>query len=248
MRKLIAIVLVLAVMFALAACSGGASGDTVTIYIPEKMEAYQADGTLYATITYNYEDGWRNKDSFKVEMLSTVSEMGSAAVTYTAEKTIQDVGNGAKLEVYYNNAGVTTKSVNIYADGRKQETVYTLDSLGRVVKEELKLYESADANPTVTTRNYTYTDTDTGSTCTYTEDSITYIKNFDKNGRQIAQILQASGSEMSRTEITYDSVGNPISQTSYVGSQKSTEMRFIYKTVKVSAEFVARFPQFKQAK
>ena len=230
-------------LLALAACGGG---NTVTVYLPEKVEVYQPDGTLYATVTYDYEDGWQNKESFTVAMKSDVEDLGTADLVYSEKKVVQEVGTGVKEEIYYNDAGMAVKSVSTYADGSKQEVLYTLDDRNRVIKEEVKVYAAGASEPTTTTQNYTYTDTDTGSTCTYSVDSVTYVKVFDKNGRQISQTVQIDGKEMSRTEVTYDAAGNTVSQIAYSGGQKSMEMKFTYKAVKVSAEVAARLPQLRK--
>lgn len=245
MRKIIAAMLALMALFSLAACG---DGNTVTIYLPDKVEVYQADGTLYATITYTYEDGWQNKESFTVAMKSDAEGLGAADLVYSEKKVVQEVGTGAKQEAYYNDEGMAVRTVNTYADGSKQEVHYTLDDRNRVVKEEVKVYAAGAAEPTITTQNYTYTDTDTGSTSTYSVDSVTYVKVFDKNDRQISQTVQMDGKETSRTELTYDAAGNTVSQTVYAGGQKSMEMKFTYKAVKVSAEVAARLPQLKSGK
>ncbi len=247
MKRIIAFTLTLIVLFTLAACGGAAGGNTVTIYLPDKAEVYQPDGTLYASVTYTYEGGWQDKESFEVSMKSSAEQMGSATLVHSEKKTVQEISDISKQEIYYNDKGFVVKQVNAYAAG-KSEVVYTYDSQNRVITEEVKIYEDGIAEPTVTTQNYTYIDTETGSTSTYTVDSLTYVKTFDKNGRQLSQTLEANGKVMSRTEITYDSVGNVLSQISYSGEQKNMEMKYFYKTVKVSAELAARLPQFKQAK
>ena len=113
------------------------------------------------------------------------------------------------------------------------------------------MYETADATPTTNTKNYTYIETETDSTCTYSVDSITYITyiiEYDKEGRQTSQTIQMNGTETSRTVATYDSAGNAISQVSYSSGVKNMEMKCTYKAVKVSRQTADRVPQFNRGK
>ena len=250
MKKLTSILLVVVMMLALAACGGEpASNAMVTIYVPDTVTVYQGDGSVFAAVTYNFEEGWENKESFTVTMGGDVDKMGGSGTTvFSDKKTVQEVSNGAVAETYYDAQGNTTKMINRYADGGRREVTYTYDDKGRTVSEEIKMYETADAEPEVTTQTYVYTETETGSTCTMETGYATYVMEYDKNGRQVSQIVYRNGKEQSRTEVTYDAVGNMLGQANYSGEQKGMEMKYTWKTVQVSEEMAARLPQMKRAK
>jgi len=249
MKKLTSILLVVVMMLALAACGEPEANGGVTIYIPDTVTVYQGDGTVFAAITYIFEEGWQDKESFNVTMGGDVDKMGgSGATVFSDKKTVQEVSNGAVAETYYDAQGNTTKMVNLYADGGRREVTYTYDAKGRKVKEEEKMYETADAEPEVTTQTYVYTETETGSTCTMETGYATYVIKYDKNNRQVSQSMLVNGQEQSRTEVTYDAVGNMLGQANYYGEQKNMEMKYTWKAVQVSEEMAARLPQMKRAK
>ena len=250
MKKLTCVLLIFVMVLAFAACGGDpATNNGVTIYVPDKLTVYMADGSVYANITYNYEEGWQNKESFSVTMGGDVEKLGgNSTLVYSDKKTVQDVSNGAVMENYFDAQGNTTKMVNLYADGGRREVTYTYDDMGRTVSEEIKTYETANAEPEVTTQTYVYVETETGSKCTTETAYATSVAEYDKDGKLVAQSTYINGTEQSRTEIAYDAVGNVVSQASYSAGQKNMEMKYIWKAVQVSEEMAARLPQMKQAK
>lgn len=246
MKKLLCVLLVLTMALSFAAC-GKAS--KVTIYIPDTIEIYMADDTKYASGTYVFEEGWQEKESFTVTMSGDMVDKlgGSSATVYSEKKTVQEVGNGAKMEVYYNDKGQMSKMVNLYADGGHREVTYTYDSKGRMTSQEEKMFETADSEAVTSTTNYTYTDTENGSTATGETNGYSVVSTYDKNGRQISQVTTMNGNEISRTEAAYDEAGNMLSQISYANGQKQMEMKYTWKAVEVSSEVATRLPQFKKA-
>lgn len=245
MKKLLCVLLVMTVLFSFAAC-GKEKESKVTIYIPDTVTVYQGD-TVYATITYVFEEGWQDKESFTVTMSGDTDKLGGSGTTvYSKNKTVMEVGNGATMEVYYNDKGQQAKMVNFYADGGSREVTYTFDDQGRIASQEEKMYETADAEAVTTTTNYTYVDTETGYTATQEINGYTTVSTYDKNGRQISQVMSMNGQEINRTEATYDAAGNLLSQIAYYNGEKQMEMKYTWKTVEVSAETAARLPQFKR--
>lgn len=247
MKKLLCVLLVLVILCSFAAC--GKDGDSkVTIYIPDTITIYQAD-TLYATLTYTFEEGWQNKESFTVTGGGDTDKLGGGgSVVYSDKKLTQEVGNGATMESYYNDKGQETKMVNLYADGGHREVIYTYDSKDRLISEEERMYETADSEAVITVTEYTYTDTADGYTSTREENGIEVVSTYNKDGQQLSQVSYRNGEEMSRTEATYDEAGNMASQINYSNGQKQMEMRYTWKAVEVSKELAARVPQFKTAK
>ena len=247
MKKLLCVLLVLVILCSFAAC--GKDGDSkVTVYIPDTVTVYQGD-TVYASVTYNFEEGWQNKESFSVTMGGDTDKLGGGgSVVYSDKKLTQEVGNGATMEVYYNEKGQEIKMVNLYADGGHREVIYTYDSKDRLISEEERMYETADSQAVVSTTEYTYADTADGYTATQEMDGYKVVATYNKDGLQISQVSYRNDKEMSRTEATYDEAGNMASQINYYNGQKQTEMRYTWKAVEVSKELAARVPQFKTAK
>lgn len=96
MKKIIAVLLLLTIIFTFAACGDGKTSDTaavtdqtnpaeknadttagteetksvekntVTVYVPENISILSPTGTKYGPAAYEYEDGWQEKDSFTV--------------------------------------------------------------------------------------------------------------------------------------------------------------------------------------
>ena len=244
MKKLLCVLLVMTMMLTFAACGKEKGGDSkVTIYIPDTVTVYQGD-TVYAAVTYIFEEGWQNKASFTVTMGGDTDKLGgTGTMVYSDKKLTQEVSNGASMEIYYNDKGQQIKMVNLYADGGHREVTYTYESVGRMVSQEEKMYETADSEAVVTTTTYTYTETEDGSTSTEGAESYQVVNYYDKNGRQISQVVYRNGEEMSRTEATYDAAGNMTSQVSYYNGQKQM-MKYTWKAVEVSREVAERLPQF----
>ena len=248
MKKLICVLLALMMTMAFVACGEEAAAEKVTIYIPDTITIYQGD-TLFAAVTYVFEEGWQDKATFAVTMSGDTDKLGgTGAMVYSDKKLTQEVSNGATMETYYNDKGQQTKMVNLYADGGHREVIYTYDSMGRLVSEEEKMYETADSEAVVTTTDYTYTDTADGYTSTQEINGYNVVSTYNKDGLQISQVTYRNGEEMNRTEATYDAAGNMVSNVTYYNGQKQMEMKYTWKAVEVSSDVVARLPQFKRGK
>ena len=262
MKKLLCVLLAVLTLMSFTACGEETKTDkgtsntsstgtsdiptTVTIYIPDTITIYQSD-TLYATVTYVFEEGWQNKDAFTVTMGGDTDKLGgSGTIVYSDKKLTQEVSNGATMETYYNDQGQQIKMVNLYASGGYREVTYTYDSMGRLVSEEVKMYDTADSEAVVTTTDYTYTDTADGYTTTQEVNGHTMVSAYNKDGFQISQVTYRNGEEMSRTEVSYDEAGNMVSNVTYYNGQKQMEMKYTWKTVEVSSEVAARLPQFRK--
>ena len=246
MKKILTLILALCAVLSLTACGG----KTVTIYILETEQIYMADGSLYKTATCHYEEGWQEKDSFTVTVTGNADVSGDLnTIVYSERKIVMEDSAGVIGETNYDEKGQTVMTVIYFADGGRQEVIYTRDSKGRVVTEVAKNYQSETAEPVTMTVNYTYTETETGSTATYSVGLTTYVEEYDKNGQKIAVVLrQMNGYELSRMEMTYDDNGNMVRRVDYSDGKKSMETRCTYKAVEVSAKTAARLPQLKQGK
>lgn len=245
MKKLLCVLLVLTVLFSFAAC-GKEKNSKVTIYIPDTVTIYQGD-TVYASVTYVFEEDWQNKESFTATISGDTDKIGgSGAMVYSNHKMVQEVGNGATMEVRYNEKGQEAMMINWYADGGHREVTYTYDSVGRIVTAVEKMFETAESEAVTTTTNYTYTETETGSTATEEMNGFTTVISYDKKGRQVSSVTARDGKEMSRTEVAYDAAGNMLSQTIYNNGQKLMETKYTWKAVEVSSEVAERLPQYKK--
>lgn len=245
MKKLFCILLVMIIALSFAAC-GKDKDSKVTIYIPDTVTIYQGD-TVYASVTYVFEEDWQNKESFTATMTGNAELVGNAGkMVFTDKKLVQMDETGAGLEMRYNELGQEIVMINFHSDGGRYETYYTFDSKGRVATEETKYYSSADAQPVITNKHYTYTDTAEGSVCTQEEDGYTVVITCDKNGRQISNVTSINGQEMSRAETTYDAFGNTSCVVNYYNGQKQTEIKYTWKAVEVSEETANRLPQYKK--
>ena len=246
MKKLICVLLALMMTMAFVACGEEATAEKVTIYIPDTVTIYQGD-TVYATVTYVFEEGWQDKAAFTVTMSGDTDKLGgTGAMVYSDKKLTQEVSNGATMETYYNEQGQQIKMVNLYADGGHREVTYTYDSMGRLISEEEKMYETADSEAVVTTTDYTYTDTADGYTSTQEVNGYSVVSAYNKDGLQLSEVTYRNGEEMSRTEATYDAAGNMVSNVTYYNGQKQMEMKYTWKAVEVSSEVAARLCQFKK--
>ena len=93
-------------------------------------------------------------------------------------------------------------------------------------------------------QTYTYEDTETGSKGTFTEGDTTYVLEYDKNDRLVAEVTITDGREVSREECEYDEHGNPVKAVTYERGQKVSEAEYTYKAVEVSEETANRLPHF----
>lgn len=248
MKKLCCILLLLTIVLSFAACRQEKSTN-VTIYIPDTIEVYMGDGTKYAAVSYAFEEGWQEKESFTATVSGDIDALGGGGTTvYSNKKTTQEVSNGATMEIEYNDKGQQILMINRYANGGRREVAYTYDAVGRVVSQEEKMYETADSEAITTTTEYTYTDTETGSTAIQEVNGYVLLSDYDKNGRQISQSVMINDKETNRTEVIYDAFGNMVSQITYANGEKQMEMKYTWKAVEVSNEVAARLPQFNKEK
>ena len=248
MKKLFCVLLVLITVLSLAACGKGEQ-NMVAIYIPDTDVQIDPDSTI-RTVTYLFEEGWQEKESFRV--------------TYSGDTEILGVGNDAPSDVFSGNtiiteiAGVKRSEATYDQHGRqisritpfisenanmaKMEFTYTYDALGRRLSQTTK-YSYPDKTE-IETQTYTYEDMETGSKGTCTEGNTTYVLEYDKNGKLIVKATITDGQEVSRTESEYDQHGNWIRLVSYAYGQKQFEQQYTYKVVEVTEETANRLPWF----
>ena len=220
----------------------------VTIYIPDTTIIYDATGAVVAEVTYVFEEGWQEMETFTVLMDGNVDVLGGACeMVYSEKHLLQDVSNGAKAEIFYDENGRTIKMINHYANGGHREVYYTYDADGKNISQEDRMYESANAEPVTILYTYDYVYTGDVYTVTTESNGMKIISTYNKDGRQISQVAMLNDREISKTEAAYDEAGNMISQVSYSNGQKTMEAQYNWKMVEVSQDTADRLPQFKKA-
>ncbi len=254
MKKLFCALLVITTLFSIAACAAEKQ-NMVTIYIPDTDIQIDADSTQ-RTVTYLFEEGWQEKESFRV--------------TYSGDTEIFGVGKDAPADIFSGNTIITEiagvkRSEATYDDHGRQlfritpflsenanmatmEFAYTYDALGRRLTQTTKYSYPDKAEPEIETQTYTYEDTETGSKGTYTEGNTTYVLEYDKQCNLVAKATITDGQEVSRTESEYDQYGNWIRSVSYAYGQKTYEQQYTYKAVEVTEATANRLPWFKRGK
>lgn len=253
MKKLLCVLLVMTIALSFAAC-GKEKQSKVTIYIPETMTISDPTGAVMVTINLVFEEGWETKESFQVTYSGDTEILGEnvPTITYNGKTVITDMAGVSRSEAICDDNGRQISQTIYYlsenATMEKMETSVTYDAHGRRLTQVIKSYYSGNAEPVIQTQTYTYEDTETGSKGTWNDGDITYVIEYDKDYRFVAQATVMNGQEMSRSETEYDANGNQISTVSYYSGQKNMETKYTYKAVEVSAETAARLPQFKQGK
>ncbi len=256
MKKLFCTLLMFAMLLAFAGCKQEADS-TVTIYIPDTMSSYNQDGTLLATVNVVFEEGWQTKETFTVTYSGDADLWGEAmpVMTYTGKTVVTENSNVSRTEITYDDNGRQICHI-IYFTGEnesmdKQETTYTYDEYGRRLSEETKMYLTEASTPFVLTDSYTYVDTAEGSEGTSSSSGAIEKLVYDKNYRCILETTTMDGKESSRTETTYDAVGNVVTQVTYYNGYNVeilSKTSNTYKAVEVSKETADRLPQFVRAK
>jgi hypothetical protein len=243
MKKLICVLMVLTMVLSFAACGNG----KVTIYIPDTVTIYDGTGALYASVAYHFEEGWQDKETFTCTQTGDEAFIGGAGdMVYSDKKMVQEGDSGDGVELHYDDQGNEIVMINYHSVGSRYETFYTYDSLGRQICEEEKYYETADAEPECTTVTYTYVETEEGSVSTQEMDGYTMVVTYDKNGWKISEVMSMDGVELTRTETTYDAVGNVDTNKTYYEGQLQMEVKYTWTAVEVSNEVAARLPQYRK--
>ena len=252
MKKLFCVFFVMINLLFIAACVNEKQNE-VTIYIPDTDIQTNTDLTQL-TVSYIFEEGWQEKESFRV--------------AYIGDTEILGVGNDAPTEIINGNTIITEiagvkRSVATYDDHGRQisritpflsenanmatmEFAYTYDTLGRRLTQVTKYSYPDKAEPEIETQAYTYEDTETGSKGTYTQGNTTYVLEYDKQCNLVTKATITDGQEVSRTESEYDQYGNWIRSVSYAYGQKTFEQHYTYKAVEVTEETANRLPWFKR--
>lgn len=252
MKKLLCALLVITVLLSLAAC-GGERESKVTVYIPETDIVYQADAdSSQLTVTYIFEEGWQEKESFRITFSGDIEVLGVGndvpTMIYNGKTVITEIAGVKRSEATYDDHGRQifriTPFVTESATIATMEFTYTYDDYGRMLTKVTEYRYPDKAEPVTETLTYTYEDTETGSKGTFCEGETTYVLEYDKSYRPVAQSTIVDGQELSRKEAEYDENGNPVKVITYAEGQKESETRYTYKAVEVSAETAARMPYF----
>lgn len=244
------------ILFSFAACGKDNKEDKkVTIYIPETDTVHQADTvSSQLTVTYIFEEGWQDKESFRVTFSGNTEILGVGndvpTMVFNGKTVITEIAGVSRSEATYDENGRQISRITPFltedATMAKMEFTFTYDAHGRKLTQVTKYYYPDKVEPMIETQTYTYTDTETGSKGTWSEGNTTYVIEYDKNYRPVAKVTIMDGQELSRTEAEYDEHGNEIRSVSYYNGQKNKETKYTYKAVEVSSETAARLPQFKR--
>lgn len=225
------------------------AAETVTLYIPETMSLCDANGTVMAAITYIFEEGWQEKETFAVtyggDDATAQALAAVTSVTYSDKCVIMDMQGISYTETYYDKDGRAVKQILMPAnnpDVEKTETSFTYDEHDRILTQETKTYAPGAEEPQTETQTYTYTDTDTGSKGTSTDGGIIMEIEYDKDYRSVKVTTIVNGQEITRTENTYDAFGNLTSAKTYANGQLTMITNYTFTAVEVGVETAARLP------
>ena len=252
MKKLLCVLLTMTVLLTLAAC-GQEKQRKVTIYIPETDTVYQADrGSAPLSVTYIFEEGWQEKESFRMTYSGDIEILGVGkdvpTQIFNGKTVITEVAGVCRSEATYDDNGRKISRITPFltenATMATMEFAYTYDAHGRKLTQVTKYSYPDRAEPVTEIQTYTYEDTETGSKGTFTEGDTTYVLEYDKNYRLVAEVTITDGREVSREECEYDEHGNPVKAVTYDRGQKVSEAEYTYKAVEVSEETANRLPHF----
>ena len=256
MKKLFCVLLVMTILLSFAAC-GKEKESKVTIYIPETDTVFQADTvSSQLAVTYIFEEGWQEKESFRVTFSGNTEALGVGndvpTMIFNGKTVITEMAGVKRSEATYDENGRQIFRITPFltenATVAKMEFAFTYDAQGRKRTQITKYHYPDKAEPVTETQTYTYVDTETGSKGTYTEGNSSYVLEYDKNYRLVAKVTITDGQEISHTESEYDENGNQIKSVSYDQGQKISESKYTYKAVEVSEETANRLPQFNRDK
>lgn len=252
MKKLFCAFLIMTVLLSFAAC-GREKRDTVTIYIPDTDMVTQTDGgSEQLSVTYIFEEGWQEKESFRVTCSGDTEILGvgndAPTMIVNGRTVITEIAGVRRSEATYDENGRQifriTPFLSENANMATMEFTYTYDARGRKLTQVTKYYYPDQAEPVTETQTYVYEDTETGSKGVCSVGSTTYELHYDKSDRLVAKVTVTDGQEVSRTECEYDEHGNWVKAVSYEQGQKTSESEYTYKTVEVSEETANRLPFF----
>ena len=252
MKKLFCVLLVMITLLPFAAC-GKEKQNMVTIYIPDTDIQIDTDSTQ-RTVTYLFEEGWQEKESFRVTYIGDTEIFGvgndAPTMIYNGKTVITEIAGVYRSEATYDDNGRQISRITPFltenATMATMEFAYTYDVQGRRLTQITKYYYPDKDEPVFETQTYTYEETETGSKGTFTEGDTTYVLEYDKNYYLVAKATIAEGHEVSRTECEYDEHGNWIRSVSYAYGKKTFEQQYSYKAVEVTEETANRLPYFKR--
>ena len=254
MKKLLCVLLVMMTLVSFAAC-GKETQNKVTIYIPETDTVYYPDtASAPQSVTYNFEEGWQEKESFRVTYSGDIEILGVGkdvpTEIFNGKTVITEVAGVYRSEAAYDDNGRKISRITPFlsenANMAVMEFTYTYDAHGRMLTQVTKYSYPDKTEPVTETLIYTYEDTEAGSKGTFTEGATTYVLEYDKNYRLVAEVTITDGQEVSREECEYDEYGNPVKAVTYEQGQKVSEAEYTYKAVEVSEETANRLPYFKR--
>ena len=250
MKKLFCVLLVLTTFLSIAACAAEKQ-NMVTIYIPDTDIQIDPDSTQ-RTVTYLFEEGWQEKESFRVTYSGNVEILGvgkdAPTMIFNGKTVITEIAGVYRSEATFDDNGRQISRITPFltenATVAKMEFTFTYDTHGRKLTQVTKYSYPDKTEPVTETQTYTYEETETGSKGTFTEGNTTYVLEYDKNYRPVAKVTITDGQEVSRTESEYDEHGNQVKTVTYDRGQKISEAEYTYKAVEVSEETANRLPHF----
>lgn len=255
MKKLFCVLLALMMLLSVAACGNSEKPEqnpnTVTVYVPETVMV-TTDGKNQ-TLSILMEDGWQTKDSSVAQCRpeDSASSVGFN-MHYDINSITLDYGEGAQKIIHcYDQAGNLISQTTYFSEGasvEKNETVFTYDERGRMIKQEAKIYLTDVEEPVVHSVEFTYVDAESGSKGAAANGNTELEKYYDVNDRLIREVTTGNGEEITRTEMTYDSHGNLVKKETYVTGVLTTVTETVYKAYVLDAEKASQMPYFHQEK
>jgi len=265
MKKILSLLLAVALVFTFAACnkkqntkdteansdSTETKSETVTIYIPTTQEVVTFGNTTNTTVTYTFEEGWQEKDTFTVISEGSVQgKKQKETQTVSNRKMVSELtidGQKQTTETHYDKNGLVVKMITtVEKSGKvlsKTEIVSTYDDKGRLTKEDEKVtsYTSSGQTSRSTPTTFTYSSISVGSMGT--SNSGKRILVYNKENLLVTDTVNTDSAEVSRMEYTYTD-GRADTITSYYHGSKEYTIKLNSEAVEVSPEKAAQLPQY----
>ena len=199
MKKLCCLVLVMIILLSFGAC-GKEKQNMVTIYIPDTDIQIDTDSTQ-RTVTYLFEEGWQEKESFRVTYIGDTEILGvgndAPSDIFDGNTIITEIAGVKRSEATYDDCGRQISRITPFisknANVAVMEFAYTYDALGRRLTQTTKYSYPDKAEPEIETQTYTYEDTETGSKGTYTQGNTTYVLEYDKKCNLVTKATITDG-------------------------------------------------------
>lgn len=228
---------------------------TVTIsYLVEWVNYHNVNksGTRYV---WEYAENWHQKTAFTVNEYYIGYNGASLSRKFIYKEKTEYMENDESASIsskitayddYGREIWLNTVYIDTYAEmyeTKEEHKTYVYDAQG-LMKQIQSEYLDIDGNILDRwTLDYQYTMQGKH----YLVELADYSYLYDEEGSLLLAVKHdpKTGKETWRQERTYDTWGNLLTETTYVGGQCTSKREYIYQTVEVSEDFARRFPMFK---